>query len=310
MPVDPIVQGFLDQFAAAEGPALEEMQPAEARVAFDPMMELQGPPEDVASIEDRSATGPNGDVPVRIYRASTESPLPVLVFMHGGGWVVGSIAFHDRICRSLTNLLGAAVVSVEYRLAPEHRYPAAAEDSYAALVWVHEHARELGIDPDRIALGGDSAGGNLTAVVSLMARDRGGPPLVYQVMHCPVTDHSFETESYRANAEGYMLSRPGMQWFWDHYVPDVADRDEPYASPLRATDLGGLPPALVQVAQFDPLHDEGVAYAERLRDAGVEVTLTDYSGMIHDLWMFGALFSQARAALEETASHVRAAFDR
>jgi acetyl esterase len=308
MPIDPAVAGLLQQMEEAGGPRLEELTPVEAREAFLPMIELQGPPEPVPQVSDRTVPGPAGAIPVRVYAHGAATATPALVYFHGGGWVVGNIEFHDRVCRALANALGCAVISVEYRLAPEHRFPAAADDCYAATRWIAEHAGEFGVDPSRIAIGGDSAGGNLTAVVALMARDRGGPALVFQWLHCPVTDADFSTRSYQENADGYLLTQAGMRWFWDHYVPNDVERADPLASPLRAPSLAGLPPALVQTAEFDPLHDEGVAYAKRLREAGVAVTHTDYPGMIHDPVLFLSLFPQSREALNEAVTQLRRAF--
>src|SRR5213078_1916119 len=204
--------------------------------------------------------------------------------------------------------VGCLVVSVDYRLAPEHRFPAAPEDCYAATRWLAEHAGSLGGDKGRIAVGGDSAGGNLAAVVALMARDRGGPKLAFQLLVYPATDTDFETRSYRENSEGYFLTRADMVWFWNHYAPRDEDRRNPYAAPLRAASLRGLPPALVITAEFDPLRDEGEAYGARLRDAGNQVLVKRYPGMIHGFFGMGTLLTQARTATKEAAGALRAAF--
>jgi acetyl esterase len=221
--------------------------------------------------------------------------------------VIGSIETHDGLCRQLANAAGCIVVSVDYRLAPEHPYPAAAEDAYAATRWVVDNARSFGGDPSRVAVGGDSAGGNLTAVVSLMARDRGGPPLVQQLLIYPVTDAPTDKGSYRSNAEGYFLTADMMQWFWRHYTGEAGSA-EPYACPLRAKSLAGLPPALVVTAEFDPLRDEGEVYAARLREAGVPVHLSRYDGMIHGFFAMSAFLDRARAAVAEAAEALRGAF--
>jgi acetyl esterase len=214
---------------------------------------------------------------------------------------------HDPLCRALANAAGCAVVSVDYRLAPEHKCPAASEDCYAATRWVADNAAALGFVPARIAIAGDSAGGHLTAVVAQLARDHGGPALVYQVMHCPVTNYDFSTRSYAENAEGYMLTRESMEWFWNHYLESPAQAEDPCASPLRG-DLRGLPPALIQTAEFDPLRDEGAAYAEKLREAGVPVTYHEYPGLIHDSFLFFGVVPGGRQNLDEAAEHLRRAF--
>ena len=202
------------------------------------------------------------------------------------------------------------MVAMEYRLAPEHQFPAAPEDCYAATQWVAAHATAIGGDPTRLALGGDSAGGNLTAVVAQMVRDLGGPALCYQLLVYPVTDHNYDTASYRANAEGYLLTRDAMVWFWNHYLRSPADGSNPMASPLRADNLRGLPPAMVITAEFDPLRDEGEAYAARLQEAGVPVTLKRYDGMIHGFFCLGTVLEQGKQAIEDAAAALRTAFAR
>jgi acetyl esterase len=208
-------------------------------------------------------------------------PLPVVVFFHGGGWVVGSIASHDALCRRMCNESGCIFVSVAYRLAPEHKFPAAVDDSFAATEWVARHAAKFGGDPSRISVCGDSAGGNLAAVVALLARDRGGPRIAYQVLIYPITDYLPDTDSYRRNGDEYFLTRTTIKWFWDHYLNAEAEGQQWTASPLRAQDLSTLPPALVLVAEFDPLLDEGLAYADRLEQAGVPVERMICEGQIH-----------------------------
>jgi acetyl esterase len=229
------------------------------------------------------------------------------VYFHGGGWVVGSVAISDPFCRALANASGCGVLSIEYRLAPEDRYPAAANDAYAATRWAAEHASDLGVDASRIAVGGSSAGGNLAAVVTLMAREHGAPPIAFQLLHVPVTDHDFGTPSYRANATGFGLTRRGMTWFWDHYAPDPKLRDEPYASPIRATDLSGLPPAHVVTAEYDPLLDEGKAYAARLLQAGVPTTYVEYPGMVHGFTSMAMSIPTGRTAIDDMGAALRRA---
>jgi acetyl esterase len=306
MPLDPGLKIVLDQLAANPGPQLHELPVEQARVFFD-AMQLPAPEVPIAHVEDRRLPGPAGDVPVRVYRPEGNAELPALVYFHGGGWVIGSIDTHDGSCRDLANRVGCVVVSVGYRLAPENPYPAAAEDCYAVTKWVSENAAALGVDAGRIAIGGDSAGGNLTAVVALMARDRGGPALRHQLLVYPVTDADFGRPSYRENAEGYLLTTKAMEWFWGHYVPDPARRQDPYAAPLRAADLSGLPPAFVLTAEYDPLRDEGEALAARFEEAGVPTRLTRYDGAIHGFFAMGLLAEVARRAVDDAVSELRQA---
>jgi acetyl esterase len=306
MPLDPGLKLVLDQLAANPGPQLHELPVAQARAFFD-QMQLPRPEVKVAEVMDRRIPGPAGELPVRIYRPEGEAPFPALVYFHGGGWVIGSLETHDGSCRELANRIGCVVVSVDYRLAPEARFPAAAEDCFAATQWVAEHARELRIDAGRIGVGGDSAGGNLAAVVALMARDRRGPALRHQLLIYPVTDADFSRASYRENAEGYLLTTKAMEWFWSHYVPDATKRVEPYAAPLRATELAGLPPAFVLTAEYDPLRDEGEAYARRLEHSGVPTVLKRYDGAIHGFFAMGLLAQVGRDAVDDAAEAVRAA---
>jgi acetyl esterase len=308
MPIDPQARQFLDQIAASGFPQLHEMPVPEARQAILAFAQMSASSVPVARVEDRTIPGPAGDIPVRIYTPEGRAPLPILVYLHGGGWVIGSLETHDPICRQLANGAGCVVVSVDYRLAPEHPYPAAAEDAYAAARGVHANAASLGGDPKRIAVGGDSAGGNLSAVVSLMARDRGGPPLVHQLLVYPVTDAPGPTASYRDNGRDYFLTTDMMQWFWNHYLGKDPGCRDAYACPLRARDLRGLPPALVITAELDPLRDEGEAYAARLREAGVPVTLSRYDGMIHGFFGMATILDKSRAALAEAAEALRVAF--
>ena len=308
MPLDPQAKAVLDQFASMGGQQLHEMSVAQARELILGMVALAGEPESVARIENRTVPGPAGQIPVRIYTPVGTAPFPVLVYFHGGGWVIGNLDTHDGICRSLANRVGCLVVSVDYRLAPEHRFPAAPEDCYAATRWLAEHAGSLGGDKGRIAVGGDSAGGNLAAVVALMARDRGGPKLAFQLLVYPATDTDFETRSYRENSEGYFLTRADMVWFWNHYAPRDEDRRNPYAAPLRAASLRGLPPALVITAEFDPLCDDGNAYAARLREDGVPVRLSQQDGLIHGFFQMGAVIDRGRASVDEASRAVKDAF--
>jgi len=311
MPVDSQTQALLDQLVSLGGQPLSAMSVADARRMMEMMSAVRGAQVEVASAVDRSIPGPQGEIPLRIYTPTGSAPFPILVYFHGGGWVLGSLETHDGVCRSLAAGAGCIVVSVDYRLAPEHRYPAAPDDCYAATQWVHAHASELGGDAKRIAIGGDSAGGNLTAVVAQMAHDRGAPPLVFQLLIYPATDARYDTPSYRDNASGYLLTTDDMRWFWDHYLGDAPERrDEPYASPLRAKSLTGLPPALVITAEFDPLRDEGEAYAARLKQAGVPTRATRYDGTIHGFFGMGAMIDKANDAVKEACGTLRLAFTR
>ena len=308
MPLDPEAKMLLEQMTTVVRP-FDELSVEEARAAIVTLSAAAGEGEAVARVENRTVPGPRGEIPVRVYTPEGRAPFPVLVYFHGGGWVIGNLETHDGLCRHLANAAGAVVVSVDYRLAPEHPFPASGEDAYAATRWVAANAGALGGDARRIAVGGDSAGGNLAAVVSLMARDRGGPPLVFQLLVYPVTDvPSAKTASYRENAEGYFLTAKMMHWFWNHYCGKNPDLSDPYLCPLRAKDLKRLPPALVVTAEFDPLRDEGEAYAARLREAGNQADLKRYAGMIHGFFGMGPLLTKAREATKDAASALRAAF--
>lgn len=308
MPLDPQMQAFLDQLQALGVPSFETLSVEQARLGTAAMDNIHGAPEPVGSVDNLAAGGPAGPIPIRVYTPEREGALPVLVYFHGGGWVLGDLESHDAVCRGLANAANCLVVSVDYRLAPEHKFPAAAEDAYAATQWVAENAAGLGGDPDRIAVAGDSAGGNLAAVVALMARDRGGPALVYQLLIYPVTDPALDTPSCHDNAQGYFLTLDSMRWFWNHYLRSEADRENPYAAPLRAQDMRGLPPALVITAEFDPLRDQGEAYAARLSAAGVPAELRRYDGMIHGFFSMGAVVDQAGVAMNDIGAKLQAAF--
>lgn len=303
MPLDPTVEAMLKQMADAGGPSMTEMEPAAAREMYRAMGAAKTR-ADVHEVSDREIA----DVPVRIYRPAATTGLPALVFFHGGGWVIGDLETHDGDCRTLANAAGCVVIAIDYRLAPEHRYPAALDDCYAVATAVAEMSEELGIDPERIAVGGDSAGGNLAASVALKARDGSGPSFVHQLLIYPVTDAHFETDSYRDNAEGYMLTRQGMEWFFDHYVPDASARQDPLVAPLRASHHGGLPPATIITAEYDPLRDEGEALGARLEAAGVPVVTRRYDGMIHGFFGMTDLLEGARAANQFAAGRLRTAF--
>jgi acetyl esterase len=302
MPLDPQAQAFLDLLASFEGPGIEEMGPEVARQMFAGMT---SPAEGgVASIEDRSIPGPDGaDIPVRIYTPEGDGPFPLHVTYHGGGFVIGNLDTHQALAQGIAVGSRSVVVSVDYRLAPEHPYPAANEDCYAATAWAHEHAAELGADPDRLTVGGDSAGGNLAAVVCLMARDRSGPPIRLQALIYPVCDHRPDRyPSHEENGEGYFLTASTMQWFTECYLQ--GQDLHAHNAPIVAEDLAGLPPALVITAEFDPLRDEGEAYGTRLEQAGVPTTVSRYDGMIHGFASMPSLIDRARDAHAEISAAI------
>ncbi|AZH25737.1 alpha/beta hydrolase [Haloplanus aerogenes] len=288
-----------------------------AREALRDLLVSDETPDDDLTVRDLSIPGPDGPETTLDVRAYTPGEVPegdndarpVFVYFHGGGWVRGDLDTHDGFCRLLAQAADCVVLSVDYRRAPEHPFPTPVYDAYAATAWAAEYADIVGGDPDRIAVGGDSAGGNLAAAVTLLARERDGPAIDHQVLIYPVTDHDFGTDSYAENAEGYLLSRASMQWYWDRYLADDLDGANPYASPLRAPDLSDLPSATVVTAGYDPLRDEGAAYADRLREAGVSVTHAEYPGMVHVFVSFPDL-KRATDARETIAADLDAAFGR
>ena len=308
MPIDPQAQAVLDQAATLNLPPLNTLTPDQARANAKARPAATGP--DVAAVEDRLIPGPDSDLPVRIYTPSGPGPFPALVWFHGGGWVVGDLDMTDGTCRHLASGAGCVVVSVDYRLAPEAKFPSPAEDCLAATQWVANNGGSLRVDAGRIAVGGSSAGANLAAAVTLMARDRGGPPLAFQLLVVPVTDRDFTTTSYRDNENGYGITRDAMMWYWNHYLAHDEDARNPYAAPLRTADLAGLPPALVITAEFDPLRDEGEAYGHRLAEAGVPTTYTCYDGMIHGFFGQGDQMDKGREAVSQATGALRAAFAR
>ena len=308
MPLDKQAQALIERFVREGTPPVSKLTPTEARqLAREVNRRLTSPPEAVAVVKNTRISGPSAQIPLRVYIPREGKILPVLAYFHGGGWVLGGLDSVDSLCRSLANAADCVVVSVDYRLAPEHKFPAAVEDAYSATKWTANSATNFSGDPRRIAVGGDSAGGNLAAAVSLMARDKHGPPIVFQLLIYPATNHAFDTTSYSDNAEGYWLSKDDMKWFWNHYLRDEEDGRNPYASPSRAADLSSLPPAFVITAEFDPLRDEGEAYAARLRECGVPVKAARYDGMIHDFVNIAEL-RQSRVAVGEAAAELRKAF--
>jgi acetyl esterase len=303
MPLHPQAQTLCDALAVLQTPPASDATLQETRDGLAMLHASgSGEPEPVYAIGDLDADG----VPVRVYRPSADDNLPVVVFLHGGGWTIGSVDVYDPITRALANAANAIVVSVEYRLAPEHPYPEPMDDCWTVLEWATQHAQEFEGDPTRIAVAGDSAGANLAAACALMARDA-GIPLALQVLIYPVTDAAMTTASYTANAEGYLLEASTMRWFFDCYTRGGTDGGDWHISPLRAPDVAGVAPALVITAEYDPLRDEGEAYAKRLADAGVPVELTRYDGMIHAFFALPAVLDDGKAAMNQVASALQKA---
>jgi len=307
MPLDPKAKALIDMMAQMPLPPWSELN----AVTFRAMMDAgRFPPPDLplAEIVNTTIPGPAGPIGARIYRASLAPNQPVIVYFHGGGFVIGNLESHDGTCRRLSHGIGCTVVSVDYRLAPEHVYPAAVDDSFAATEWVAEHADVLKIDKARIAVAGDSAGGNLAAVVAIVARDRGGPAICHQLLTYPVTDMAFKSESYTSNGTGYFLTKDMMAWFGLQYVPTGHDIEDPLLSPLYHKNLSGLPPATVITAEYDPLRDEGESYAQKLRDAGVPTKLVRYDGVFHGFFSMNGAVDQADDAHAFAAGELKKAF--
>ncbi|MGX4734341.1 alpha/beta hydrolase [Kitasatospora griseola] len=308
MPLHPQAEAMRAQRAAAGTPPLYTCTLAEARAAdLADIRAAAGNPEPVGSVEELTVPGPGGPLPLRVYRPERDGRLPVLLYLFGGGWTLGSPDTGDAICRRLTNAVGCVTVSVGYRLAPEHPFPAAVHDVIAGAEWIAANAAELGVDPERIAVGGDSAGGNLAAALTLAARERGGPALRHQLLVYPNTDHAADTPSVREHDDPLLFNRRSVAWYWGHYLADPADGADPLASPLRAPSLAGLPPATVITAEYDPLRDEGEAYARALRAAGVPVELRRYDGMPHGFFAMAGVLDDGRDAQRHAADRLREA---
>jgi acetyl esterase len=309
----PQARALLDLIAERGLPPTHTLPPAEARAFYrDRRGFTQPAPPPVGELRELTAPGPHGDIPLRLYRPLGSAPaaaLPALVYYHGGGWVIGDLDTHDTLCRELANHAGCAVVSVDYRLAPEHRFPAAVDDAIAATRWLHREARALHIDAERIAVGGDSAGGNLAAVVAIAARDAGDLPIVYQLLIYPATDQHRDAPSHERNGQGYLLTRDTMAYFTDHYIPDPAVYRDWRASPLLHPDLSGLPPALVLTAGYDPLRDEGIAYAHKLSEAGNRATQLSFERQIHGFILMGKVLDEANTAVRLCAAALRDALE-
>jgi len=311
MPVDPQMQGVIERVAKSALPPFYAVSADEARRLYKETRAALSPPAPaVEAVRGLAASGPAGPIPLRLYRGlgtAAGVSLPVLVYFHGGGWTVGDLDTHDIVCRTLANKALCAVIAVDYRMGPEHKFPAAVEDCIAATRWVAEHGTALGVDAARIAVGGDSAGGNLATVVAIALRDAGGPPLTFQALAYPATDQRMNSDSHAKFGEGYLLTRNNMIWFRDNYLAP-ADYDDWRASPLLAADLARLPPAHIITAGYDPLLDEGRAYSERLVAAGVPVVYECFEGMAHGFLTMGGVVAAANHALYRLGQSLAQAF--
>jgi acetyl esterase len=308
VPLDPHVQNLLAFLAAAGRPKVWQVTPAEARLGMRALAQATDVKDvPIGRVENGTLPGPADALAYRLYvpvKPASE-PASGLVYFHGGGFVIGDLDTHEGFCRMLANASGCRLVSVEYRLAPEHKFPAAVEDAHAATVWIAEHAQKFGIDPQRVAIGGDSAGATLATVVCQLAKHSGRPRLALQLLFCPGTDRTADTASLRALAEGYLLERKSLDWFLEQYVPPDVDLHDPRVSPALAKDVSGLPPAHIHTAEFDPLRDGGKIYADRLAAAGVEVHYTCHPGMIHHFYAMAGAIPYARIAVEAAGAAIR-----
>jgi acetyl esterase len=311
MALDPQAANVIELVIKSGRPPYHQLSPKDARQMFRETRPASTPPApQIGAVRELMAEGSAGPIPLRLYRpagVADSRRLPVLVYFHGGGWVIGDLETHDVLCRQITAEAGVSVVAVDYRLAPEHKYPAAVDDAWAATRWIVAHAAEFGLDAERVAVGGDSAGGNLAAVVALLARDAGAPRIGLQLLIYPVTDLASESRSYADLADGYMLTRESMRWFRANYLSQEEDAANWRVSPLRAPSLAGLAPALVITAGYDPLRDEGEAYARRMREAGVTVDAVCFGGMIHGFVPMGRLIDTAFRGVTLIAGALRQA---
>jgi len=302
MPLDPEAESIIERVRAAGIAPWHTLAVPEARTVYEARTRMLAvEPLPVASVRDIAVPGAAGSIPARIYHPHPGTVLPVLLYLHGGGWVLGSLDTHDQVCRELARETGGVVVAPAYRLAPEHPHPAALDDCWSVLRWLATSAAEVGGDAGRIAVAGDSAGGHLTAALSLLARDRGGPRIAAQVPIYPALEPRFDTGSMIANREGYLLTRDDLIWFWGHYLGSATPEPDGYAAPLLAADVRGLPPALVITAEFDPLRDEGRAWVARLATAGVCVELAEYSGVTHNFVVLPGEMPKGRDAVRRIA---------
>ena len=324
MPIDPQIQQILNQYAKFEAPPIPTLSPDNARNlptlknAVDELaathvsqriINIASPsPEPVGSIKHILIPSSDQEILARVYIPDAEGPFPALVYFHGGGWVIANLDVYDASCRALCNAAQCVVISVAYRQSPEHKFPAAIEDAHAAVQWVFQNAEKLNCDATRVAVGGESAGGNLATVSCLLARDRRGKMPIFQLLIYPVTNYGMNFPSYEENAQAKPLSSDMMPWFWKHYLRSENDGENSYVSPLRATDLSGLPPALIITAQYDPLRDEGEAYGEQLRQAGGQATVSRYDEMVHEFFGLAGVVDKAKMAVEEAAQSLQEAF--
>lgn len=316
---EPQMKAVLDELAALKGKPIEKLTAKEARKQPGPtdavkkLLTKKGrstAPEDVEKVENKVIPGPAGKIPVRIYTPSTEENLPVIVYFHGGGWVIANIDAYDASCRALANNTNAIVVSVGYRQAPEHKFPAAPEDAFAATQWVMKNAGTMNGDPNKVAVAGESAGGNLATVVSLMSREKKGKMPVHQLLVYPVTDHNFNKPSYIENANAKPLNKAMMPWFWNNYLKSPTEATNQYAVPLKAKSLKGLPPTTIIAAEIDPLRSEGQEYANRLKQAGVPVTYKLYTGVAHEFFGMGAVVDKAKDAISFASAELNKSFNK
>jgi acetyl esterase len=307
----PQAQALLRLMEEKGVPATHTLTPADARAFYRQRRTFTQPePPDVAAVRDLEARGPGGTIPLRSYRpagSTADAMLPVLVYYHGGGWVVGDLETHDVLCRQLSNLSGCAVIAVDYRMGPEHRFPAAVDDAVAAARWVRAQAQALKVDSARIAVGGDSAGGNLAAVVALAARDAGDLTVAFQLLIYPATDQRRGSPSHTANGQGYLLTRDSIDYFHDHYIADPAQDLDWRASPLLHPDHANLPPAFVLTAGYDPLRDEGLQYADKLSAAGSRAALVSFERQIHGFVLMGRVIDEANVAVQLCAAQLKQA---
>ena len=311
MSLDPQLKAYLDALEAIGAPPLNSVPVDAARKMYEKAAEqTRGEPPELLAVEELHIPGPESELKAWLYRPSAQDQLPILVYFHGGGFTIGSLQSHDAVCRYLSKEAECLVLSVDYRLAPEHKYPAAVEDAWAATCWAVNNAKKLGGDPDRVAVGGDSAGGNLAAVVCLMAREAGDPQLAYQLLIYPGIDMSCSLPSHDTFADGYRLTRDLITWFYQAYFTKDDDVTEWQASPINAHSLAGLPPAFILSAGFDPLQDENKSYAYKLETAGVEVIHSHYPDMIHGFVTMPGILTRAREALRECAAALRKGFSR
>lgn len=305
--LNPQVEEYLHELSEQGLPPLYRLSLQDARETYRDLCVPDGPPDAVEAVTERVVPGPGGSIPIRVYTPEGDGPHPALVFFHGGGWMLGDLETHDALCRALANATKCVVVATDYRLAPEHRFPAQLEDCYAVTRWVANNPETIGAKPERLAIAGDSSGATLAMGVGLLARDRDEPEIDYQVLAYPATDYAFDTDSYEKNAQGYFLTRKDMERFWNGYLRSELDGEHPYASPLRIQNLAGLPPAFVLTCGFDPLRDDGCELADRLSDAGVPTHHTRYEDMIHGFltMLDDPDLNRAREAIDEIGDKVR-----